>query len=76
MAWLIAFGIAFGCWLLLENYLNISHDAKEPPLIPQSVPYVGHLLGMLWDGSRYYTKIRSVSQGRGSPSTYLTPSKH
>ena len=58
MAWLIALGVAFGCWLLLEYYVNVSHDLKEPPVIPQTVPYVGHLLGMLRDGSRYYTTIR------------------
>ena len=60
MAWLIVLVIALTCWILLEKFLSLSHDAKEPPIIPQTLPYVGHLLGMLRHGSRYYTQIRSV----------------
>lgn len=67
MAWIVAIILTIGCWLLLEKSANISHNVKEPPLIPQSVPYVGHLLGMLRDGSRYYTKIRSVPSIDGYP---------
>lgn len=60
MAWILGVLLAVGCWLLLEKFSNIPHDAKEPPLIPQPIPYVGHLLGMLRHGSRYYTAIKSV----------------
>ena len=60
MAWLMVLVIALSCWILLEKFLSLSHDAKEPPIIPQTLPYVGHLLGMLRHGSRYYTQIRSV----------------
>ena len=60
MAWMVVTVSIVGFLLLLEKFLDIFHDAKEPPLIPQSIPYVGHLLGILRDGSRYYTKMRSV----------------
>ena len=61
MAWVWALPITVCIWLLLEKLLNLPHDAKEPPLIPQSIPYVGHVLGMLRQGSRYYTQIRSAA---------------
>ena len=60
MAWLMVLVIGLNCWILLEKFLSLSHDAKEPPIIPQTLPYVGHLLGTLRHGSRYYTQIRSV----------------
>ena len=33
-------------------------DAREPFNIPQKVPYVGHLIGMLQYGLRYFDMIR------------------
>lgn len=61
MAWFVATILAvITSLLLLGKFAHVSHDAKEPPLIPQTFPYVGHLFGMLQHGSRYYTQIRSV----------------
>ena len=60
MAWLMVLVIGLSCWILLEQFSSLSHDAKEPPIIPQTLPYLGDLLGMLRHGSRYYTQIRSV----------------
>lgn len=58
MSLIVVVAIALACWFLLEKLINVPHNAKEPALIPQSVPYIGHLLGILRDGSHYYTKIR------------------
>ena len=65
MAWIVVVVFAVACFLVLEKFANVSHDAKEPTLIPQPIPYIGHLLGMLWKGSRYYTEIRSVPVDNG-----------
>lgn len=58
MSLIVVVAIAVACYLLLEKFINIPHHAQEPSLIPQPIPYVGHLLGMLRDGSQYYAKIR------------------
>ena len=34
------------------------YDAKEPPLIPQTLPYIGHLIGLWIEGFGYYKKLR------------------
>lgn len=34
------------------------HDPREPPLIPQPVFWIGHLLGLIRKGSRYYANVR------------------
>lgn len=46
-----------GLLLWLVYCLTPIHDPDEPPLIPTSVPVLGHLYGMLRSGSRYYDKI-------------------
>ncbi|ETS77868.1 hypothetical protein PFICI_09930 [Pestalotiopsis fici W106-1] len=33
------------------------HDAREPPVIPSGIPYVGHLLGMVLQGGRYIKEL-------------------
>ena len=45
-------------YALFEYVVAGKHDSREPPLIPQSIPYVGHLLGLIQIGSRYYAKVR------------------
>lgn len=43
--------------LLLGKAMRPVHDPREPPLISQPVPIIGHLIGMLRYGSGYYEKI-------------------
>ena len=38
--------------------LSKKHDPREPPVIPQSIPYVGHLLGLLRHGEKYMQDLR------------------
>lgn len=39
-------------------YLSIRpRDAREPPIIPSRIPYLGHLLGMIFHGGRYVKTI-------------------
>lgn len=43
---------------LVKRYLELEHDPKEPPLMPQKIPYIGHVLGLIQHGLRYYTKLK------------------
>lgn len=46
-----------------------SAHPNEPPVIPTSIPYVGHLVGMMRHRSLYYSKIRWVRR----PGTRVKP---
>lgn len=39
-----------------------SHDSREPPLAPQSIPIIGHLVGLSKSKFNYYVQLRSVSR--------------
>lgn len=34
------------------------HDPREPPLAPQSIPFIGHMLGMSKSSFNYYVELR------------------
>ena len=36
------------------------YDPREPPVISSSIPYVGHILGLLRYGQRYFEILRSL----------------
>ena len=61
------------CWvfvvvLLLVVIVSVSlvylfspkYDPREPPVISSSVPYVGHIIGLLRYGQRYFEILRSL----------------
>jgi hypothetical protein len=56
----IAVGIVtiFG---LLHLLLHWIHDAKEPPVAPTSIPFLGHVVGLARKKSRYYVELRLVN---------------
>lgn len=33
-------------------------DPREPPIVSSTLPYLGHVLGTLQNGSKYYKMIR------------------
>jgi hypothetical protein len=33
-------------------------DPREPPIVSSTLPYLGHVLGTLQNGSKYYKTIR------------------
>lgn len=37
------------------------HDRREPPLAPQSIPFVGHMLGLSRSKFNYYVDLRYCS---------------
>lgn len=49
------------CWILCRGILHFTQDPKEPHMIPHTIPFLGHLGGLLRHGSRYFGMMRSVS---------------
>jgi len=39
---------------LAARWLNNRHDPREPPNVNTAIPIIGHLLGMMKHGHRYY----------------------
>lgn len=35
-----------------------SHDPREPPLAPQSIPIIGHMIGLSRSKFNYYVDLR------------------
>ena len=47
-------------WYILD-YLFVSMQLpNEPPLLSHPIPYIGHIIGLLRHGSRYYQLTRCV----------------
>ena len=62
MALLYVSIVAAGCWVLCRSFLHITQDAKEPPMIPHAIPYIGPLVGLLRHGFKFFGIPRSVSE--------------
>ncbi|KAF2178173.1 cytochrome P450 [Zopfia rhizophila CBS 207.26] len=43
--------------ILLDKLLGIKKDVSEPPFIPMSVPYFGHLMGVMGGKISYYARL-------------------
>lgn len=74
MSYVIAIFIVAVCLSLLGHFINVPHDPREPPLIPPSIPFLGHIVGMIRDGSGYYGKVMSVIKGSRHHCNLLTNS--
>ena len=55
---LVLLAMATGLYFVLEYFMGIKLDPKEPPLISSTIPYVGHIIGLIRTGTRYYAKLR------------------
>ena len=56
--WLVVSLILFIVAFTARKTLHVEYDAREPPIIPQSIPYVGHLISIARYGSSYYAMIK------------------
>lgn len=54
--WLIVAALGTLCHLLF-GYLSPKYDPREPKLVTQSIPLVGHVIGMVRHGLGYYTTL-------------------
>lgn len=39
-------------------FLGPKYDPREPPVIHQKIPFVGHIIGLLQYGLRYFEIVR------------------
>ncbi|KAF1954377.1 cytochrome P450 [Byssothecium circinans] len=51
------FGVAAVVFIFLTRVLGPKRNAAEPPFIPMSVPYFGHLYGILVGQASYYVQL-------------------
>ncbi len=52
--------VAAGSFLvyILHRYLSIDYDPREPPIIKSRIPYVGHILGIIRYGTKYFKIVK------------------
>ena len=43
---------------LMHRVLVIKRDHREPTFVPSTIPFFGHILGLLRHRNRYYSKLR------------------
>lgn len=57
-AWpLLTLGLLTILGWYLRNALRFDVDPREPPVIYPKIPLIGHIIGMLTDGSMYTKKL-------------------
>ncbi|KAH3917503.1 hypothetical protein HBI56_108690 [Parastagonospora nodorum] len=44
---------------LLHLLLHWIHDAKEPPVAPTPIPFLGHVFGLMMKKTKYYVELRN-----------------
>ncbi|KAK8004850.1 hypothetical protein PG990_010887 [Apiospora arundinis] len=45
-------------YVFLRIFLNFTQDAREPPAIEMGLPYIGPLIGMIREKSRFHLRLR------------------
>ncbi|KAK4142933.1 cytochrome P450 [Dichotomopilus funicola] len=54
------FAVLVVFWLL--GYLfSAPYDPQEPPLVKPKIPFIGHIIGLLRHGTRYYSMIATTT---------------
>lgn len=52
-------------WYAVGYFCAPSLSPKEPPLLTHPIPFIGHIIGLLRNGTRYYEMTRSVASLAG-----------
>lgn len=55
---LVLLGVLILSFFAACKMFGSSHDPREPPQAPQSVPIVGHLIGLSRSKFNYYVQLR------------------
>jgi len=59
-------GLISGLIVFLIGYVTLQYfatkkvDPREPLVVASTLPYLGHILGILQNGSKYYKMIRYI----------------
>lgn len=44
--------------VFLVRMVSTTQDAREPPIISASIPYIGHVIGLMRSKFNYYVQLR------------------
>ncbi|KIX09960.1 uncharacterized protein Z518_01041 [Rhinocladiella mackenziei CBS 650.93] len=48
--------------ITLHRFLTIDYDPREPPVIKPRIPYIGHILGIIKYGTKYFEIVNRETQ--------------
>ena len=57
-AFLTFLAIAAGISFMLARGLGSKQDPREPPVVVASIPYIGHIVGLMQSKFNYYVQLR------------------
>ena len=43
---------------VINRFLTIDFDPREPPVIKPGIPYIGHILGIIRYGTKYFEIVK------------------
>lgn len=58
VAVLMTLAVAMGGFLWLARGLGSKQDPREPPFVAASIPYIGHIIGLMRSKFNYYVQLR------------------
>jgi hypothetical protein len=58
LALVASIGVLSLALIVIRKAVSTSHDPREPPLAPQSIPLIGHLIGLSRRSFEYYVDLR------------------
>ena len=41
----------------LFHFLGPNYDPREPPVVPQTIPFIGHIIGLIRYGHGYFESL-------------------
>ena len=51
-------------WYALDYFYVPKQLPNEPPLVGHYIPYIGHIIGLIRHGTRYYQIIRYIQSAK------------
>lgn len=53
-------GVVASLIFCINHFFGIKKDSSEPLFVPSTIPYFGHLIGLVVNKTSYYAKLRYV----------------
>lgn len=57
---LIVLAVSVGTYFLFVRLLEAKQDQQEPPLVLATIPYIGHVIGIMRSKFNYYLQLRYI----------------
>lgn len=55
---LVILAVGGGTLALLSRIFGSKQDPREPPVVATTIPYFGHVIGLMQSKFNYYVKLR------------------